>query len=453
MAHVYSLTDGTTTVTLDQANGAMVTGFTLDAPETTTRELTSEALDGGEIPNATYRNVTQTIELLFIGASTTALQTIIRSIENLLYLARRRQLTKAGARVYLQVQLDGEASVWRSEILNGALRLGEEALQQWINKKPEAQLTITRRFYWEGPEKELQLSTSSQSAATGGRTIANTDDSTRDNWVQIAAAQVSGVLPTPVKLTLTNTTGGSVGYRNFYIGVNAYADPTTLTHIIEGESRQTGYGTVVANSGCSNGNYNSYTFTDTGEMRWDLSSTLLQDTQGRWFRLLARFFGWSGTDIYIQPRIKEINGNVPLWSGDEVKLGTSGSQIIDLGGVPLPPGGYQVAWAGHVLALTVRATGTATINLDFMQLTPLDSYQQVAQRGNFIINNGAVTFDNIEGLIHAGGSAIYSPKAGPLMVFPNVTQRIIVLQDTGSASNIAQTFSLRAYIRERRLTV
>lgn len=453
MAHAYSLTDGTTTITLDQASGIMVTGITLDAPEITTRELTSENIDGGEIPGATYRNVTQTIELLFIGASTSALQSLMRSVENLLYLARRRQQTKAGARVYIQIQLDNEASTWRSEILNGAVRLSEEALQQWINKKPEAQLIITRRFYWEGPEEELQLSTSSQSAATGGRTIGNADDSSRDNWVLIASSQVGGVLPTPVKLVLTNTTGGNVGYRNFYIGVNAYSDPGTFNHILEGESRQSGYGTITADSGCSNGNYNSYGFTNTGEIRWDLSSTLLQDTQGRWFRLLARFYGWSGTDIYVQPRIKEVNGNIPLWTGDEVKLGSSGSQIVDLGAVPLPPGGYQAAWAAHVLALTVRATGSATLNVDFVQLTPLDSYQQVAQRGNNIVNNGTITFDNIEGLVHAGGSAIYSPKAGPLLVFPNVMQRIIVLQDTGSASSISQTFSVRAYIRERRLTV
>lgn len=453
MAHVYSLTDGTTTITLDQANGIMVTGITLDAPEITTRELTSENIDGGEIPGATYRNITQTVELLFIGASTAALQTLVRSVENLLYLARRRQQTKAGARVYIQIQLDGEASAWRSEILNGALRLGEEALQQWINKKPEAQLIITRRFYWEGPEKELQLSTSSQSAATGGRTIANTDDGSRDNWVQIASSQVGGVLPTPVKLTLTNTSGVSVGYRNFYIGVNAYADPANFAHILEGESRQVGYGTVIADATCSGGNYNSYAFTNSGEIRWDLSSSVLQDTQGRWFRLLARFVGWPGTGIYVQPRIKEVNGNIPLWTGDEVKLGSSGTQIVDLGAVPLPPGGYQAAWAGHVLALTVRATGPATLNIDFLQLTPLDSYQQVAQRGNFIANTGTITFDNIEGIIHAGGSAIYSPKAGPLLLFPGITQRIIVLQDTGSASSISQTFSVRAYIRERRLTV
>lgn len=458
MAHVYSITDGTTTVTLSQANGYLVTGFVLDAPEISTREIISEGIDGSELPAIAYRNVTQTIEILFIGTSTSNLQTLIHAVENMLYKAHRRQTTKAGARVYLQIQIDSEASTWRSEILTGKLRLGDEALQQWIDKKPEGQLTVTRRFFWEGPETELQLSTSNQSAATGGRTIYNHDDSDtgHDNWVQIAAAQVGGVLPTPVKLELTNSTGSSVGYRNIYLAVNAYSDPGNFTHILEGESRISGYGTITTNAASSGGNYNSYSFSSTGTMLWTLSATIMQDTQGRWFRLLARFFAWSGTDIYIKPILRDSTGLLPLWEGDEISLGStaaSSTKIIDMGALPLPVGGYQGAWGTQVLGLLVRATGSAQIDLDFMQLTPLDSYRYVVQRGNTIINSGTITDDNIEGLTHAGGDPIYSPKTGALMLFPNQLQRIIVLQDIGTSSTIANTFSVRAYIRERRLTV
>lgn len=455
MAHVYSLTDGTTTITLDQASGLLVTGMVLESPEATLREVGQEGVDGLEIPGITYRNVTRTLELLVIGANTSALQTLVRSIENLLGNAHRRQRTGTGARVYLQIQIDSEASTWRTEILTGRLRMADEALQQWLNKKVEAQLFLTTRFYWEGPETELQLSTSNQSAATGGRTIKNHDDSGTgdDNWVQIASSQVGGVLPAPVKLTLTNTTGSSVSYRNLFLAVNAYSDPANFTHVLEGESRKAGYGTVTVDANSSNGNYNAYTFSNTGEIQWDLSSSLLQDTQGRWFRLLARFISWSGTSIYVKPVLKDATGLVTLWEGDEVRLGTSGSYIVDLGAMPLPVGGYQVSWGAQVLSLIVRATGSATLNLDYIQLTPLDSYRWIVQRGLTIANNGVITDDNIEGITHSAGAPVYSPKTGPLYVFPGVTQRIIILQDTGSASTITHAFSVRAYIRERRLTV
>lgn len=451
MAHIFSLTDGTTTVTLDQANGALVTGGNiLDAPEISTRELTNEQTDGGEIPNATYRNVTQTIELLFIGASTSALQTLARNVEALLQTARRRQQQQVGPRVYLQLQIDGEASAWRTEILNGALRFTEDALQQWISKKPEAQLIITRRFFWEGTEKELQLSANGQSAATGGRTI----DNAGGNWLQIASSQINGVLPTPVRLELTNANAGSVGYRNFYIALNAFSDPANFPHILEGEARKSGSGTITADASCSGGNYNNYSFTNTGAMNWALSSTMLRDTKGRRARILARFFGWSGTNIYVTPEIRDSTNVAILYSGDEVKLPASyGTQIIDLGTVPLPPGGHYDLPIAHTLTLSVRATGAASIQLDFMQLSPLDSYRQFAQRGMLITAGGTITDDNMEGIVHAGGSFIYSPKAGPLMVYPGVTQRLLILQDTGSASDITYTFTARVYIRERRLTV
>lgn len=457
MAHVFSINNEATTITLDLASGVIVTGVTLDTPSIESRELIPQGVDGGEIESLAYRNVTSTLDLLIVHTTTAGLQGIVNDIEDMLADAHRRQKTGTGGRVYLQVQVDGEASTWRTEILIGRLRI-DNALDQWSSKKIEGQLIITRRFYWEGPEKELQLSASTQSAATGGRTVYNHDDadSGHDNWVQIAAAQVGGTLPAPVKLTLQNTTGGSVDYRNLYMATNAFSDPANFTHVIEGEARISGYGTITSLSSCSGGSYNAYAFSNSGLILWDLSSSLLQKTQGRWFRLLARFAGWTGTDIYVKPILRDATGLVTLWEGDEVRIGSSAdtsSRIIDLGGIPLPVGGYQTSWGVMTLALSVRATGSAQVDIDFIQLTPLDSYRWVVQRGLSIVNNGMITDDNIEGLTHAGGSPIYSPKTGPLMVYPSKTQRIVILQDIGSSSNITQTLTVRAYIRERRLSV
>ena len=106
-----------------------------------------------------------------------------------------------------------------------------------------------------------------------------------------------------------------------------------------------------------------------------------------------------------------------------------------------------------MLGLQVRATGAASVDIDFIQLTALDSYQTIAQRGYTIVNNGTITFNNIENVFHAGGATIYTPLTGPLTLLPKTTQRIHILYDEGSSMNVSRSLSVRAFIRERRLTV
>lgn len=443
--HAISLTDGTTTVTLNTGGGSnAVIDYEQSVPDSGSGDIENEP------------KITETLTVMLIAASGPLLQTAIRSVELLLVAAKRRQKKQTGARVYLQLQVDGEASTWRAEIVDGDFKPDTDMLKiGWPNLKAQGALMVTHRV-WEGPETELQLSTSNAAAATGGRTIYNHDDAGtgHDNWVQIASTQVGGVLPTPVKLVMTNSTGSGIDTRNFFLATNALSDPANFVHILEGEARVSGFGTITADALDSGGNYNNYTFTTTGFMNWDLTAAQMQRTQGRRFRILARFHGWSGASLYIKPTLKDSTGTITFKEGDEILMGSSGSQIVDLGALPLPNGGYQVAWGAMVLSLVVRCTGAGIVNLDFMQLTPLDAYQQVAQRGLTLANGNVITFDNIEGLVYESVSGpIFTPLSGPLKVFPGLTQKIIILNDEGGSSNISRTFSVRAYIRERRLTV
>lgn len=441
-AHAISITDGTTTVNLNVAGANVTTDYKLGTLDSDSGDIEAEP------------TITETINVMLRASTGPLLQAAINSVEKLLVAAKRRQKYKTTARVYLQMQIDGESNTWRAEIVDGHFEPDDDFLKIGIaNLRAEGALMVTHRV-WEGPRTELQLSTSNASAATGGRTIYNHDDSGtgHDNWVQIASSQVGGVLPTPVEIQLINTSGTSVGFRNFYLATNAFSDPANFAHILEGEDSASGSNT--SNAASSGGLYEAYSFTDTGSIAWALSATVMGDTQGRVFRLLARMFSWGGAPVYVQPVLYETNGNLALATGDEVRLPSiSGSQIIDLGELPLPPGGYQASWGGTVLKLLTRATGSASVNVDFIQLTPLDAYQYIVQRGYSIANSGTITFDNIEELYHANGQSIYSPRSGPLKVFPGVTQKIIMLSDEGTTSDITRTFTIRAYIRERRLTV
>lgn len=447
MAHVFAITDGTTTITLNQTNGCMVTGFDMNVAEVVFNEVNRT-----EVNEIERLNVTSTLDLVFTASTIAGIQTLVRNLEILLDKSLLRQNKKNFKRVYLLVTVDGDVA-WRSEILYFKLTPKINLFDGLTAKKTEYTLFITRKFYFEGPEKELELSNSLTSATTGGIEIWNHSDGGEDNYVAIAAAQVGGTLPTPVKLTLTNINGSSIGYRNLYLSTNAFSDPTNFTHIIEGESRESGYGTVTSSGTSSNGNYNLYGFTGTGEIVFALSDTLLEQTQGRWFRLLTRFVSWSGTNVFVTPEIRDATGLVTLWTGTEKLLGTSSTNIQDLGSVPLPSGPSNTVYSDMTLVLKVRATGSGQVNIDFIQLTSLDSYQYVIQRGLNIPNDGVITFDGIEGIIHSNGQTIYSNRVGPLYVFPGKNQRIYILYDTSSGSAIAHTAEIQAYIRERRLTI
>lgn len=436
--HTLNLTDGTTTISLT-TSGVMLRSYTPTAPQ-------------GNQP------VTESIDLMVYGASTGDMQTRINDIERMLDAAKRRAMTNVGARVYLQFQPINDAVLWRSEILSGLLVLDNKALTVFGQAQVRVALILTRAPYWEGAEVELQLSTSNQTAAVGGRTIRNHDDSGTgdDNWVQIAAAQVGGVLPAPARVTLTNTTGSAQAYTKVWMAVNAFSDPANFVHVLEGESRSGGIGTVMTDANCSNGSRLDVSLAAgaSGVINFWINSTQLQRTQGRRFRLLARFAGNTGTPT-ITPRLVDDTGNVVLWSGESVIISTQGQHIADLGTVTLPVGGWGTNYGGVALSLDCR--GAMNAQLDFVQLTPLDSYRYVELFGYAVANNAALVDDGIEErtYILTGGVAYpyAAPRGAPLLLYPNTTQRIIFLHQTSTAAPIANAFSVRVYYRPRRLTL
>lgn len=445
MPHVLNITDGTTTVSLTTGN-VMLTHYVPQSPKPKGNE---------------YEDVTEPIEFMLYGAATTDVQAIGNSIDALIVSARRRQATGVGPRVYLQYQPINDSTLYRSEIVDGVpVAWANDAMTAWVQAKANAHLTVTRRPWWDGSLTEASISSqASGSPATGGKSIANCKDSTRGNYVQFAAPSTGWTLPTPAKLQLKNTSGSAQDYRNIFLGVNAFTDPTNFSHIVEGESVVGGWGTVVTGqSTCSNGGYVTQTFSNSTDFRWALNSTLLSQAAGRDFRLLTRFSGYSSTpQIYVTPKLRDSAGLIPLAVGQEIALPTSAPQLWDLGTLPIPPGGWNTNWGAAQLGLSFRVAGTVTVNIDYTQLTGLDSYKKLIQRGYSVSNNDSIVNDDIEDQMYvvSGGVnlPIYTAQAGPLMIFPGVTQRIYILHDEGSSSDITNTFSAQLWYRPRRLTI
>lgn len=453
MAHALSISDGTNTVSLSTSN-ILLLSYVPTAPEMQDTAQFANGGDGGDVLPV-YSNTSETIEIMFDNTSKTALQAQVESINRLLDLAKRRQTRRNGVRVYLKFTVDGDSATYRSEVLSGRLELGEDALRHYANIKVQARLYVNRRFYWEADdETELRLSKSNVSATTGGVTIYNHDDggTGHDNWVQITAAQVDGELPCPLRLTLTNNSGASQAYRNFHIGTNAFSDPANFDHILEGEDGSGG--TVTSDSSCSGGSkLANNSWTGTNLVQLTIGGAQLQKAGGRWFRLLMRVASLTSS-CYIQPQIRTSDGLVILYTGEEV-LVNSAVPIVDLGSVPLPPSASAgVSWADMKLTLSMRAVGTAGIQIDYVELMPTDSYANFTQLGYSIPNNGVITIDGIEGVIHSAGFPIYSAPLPTVWVWPNQLQRLIFTHDetTGPVS-IDNTILVRAYYRPRRLTI
>lgn len=434
------LTDGSTSVSL---NGG---------PVWTTNYPMQSA--GSAVENASDR-LTDSLELVFTGTTEAAVQTSMRAVESLLDAARRRQLYGVGPRVYLTAQIGSDGDAWRSEVLEGVL-LSEAGPGQLWRKAVEAQLSVTRRPWWDGPESEVPISASGFGAATGGRTITNNGTA---NWIQADASAVGGVLPTPARLSLRNTTGSSKSYRSVWAGVNALAPNNTLgATLYQGEGRVAGYGTAISDSGASGGQYlrmDAPTTQAVGAM-WALSASLME-AGGRRFRLLARFTNYNA--VYkpkVQPAVYDGAGVYRLWLGEETLLASAGaSPIVDLGSVPLPPGAVDTGYAAVRLALLLRADTAITVGVDYLQFVGQDGFREMQNAGPALASNEYVQIDDIDGRHGLTSSGDLTPalaaRGKSLLLYPNQTQRINVLHTNSlEASPTTETWSARLYYRPRR---
>lgn len=458
MAHLLQISDGTTTVSLSTTNILLL------------HFVPTEAMIG---MNGEYQDVVETIEIAFVEATTAAIQTKKSSIDKLLSDAKRRATRGNGVKVFLKYQPHNDATLWRSEILEGRFELASDALTAFVSGVAKATLIIKRKYYWEGTRVQASLSNQHGSSGAGVRVYGH-DDSANDNWVLIGSSTITGSLPTPLEIHIKNDSAGDYDSRNWYIGNNSYN--TGLTLQFEGESVTTG-GTISPgaddNVNYSNGRYMSLTGT-TAYIGFDIPGTVISAFGGRWAKILLKTnFSVSGGlgMVYVRPVLLDYYGLVTIYSGNEVSLRTNEDYIQDIGNVPLPPGRTATDWQGMRLALNIRSTdgSSQTVGVDFIHLLPVDdnAYRHIEQRGMVLLKLSEIVDDGIEdelyfheGLETSPGSSLYVytrhpiliGRGTPILAFPGIAQKIHFLFD-GYASTVSWTYSIRIYFRPRRLTI
>lgn len=457
---ILQLTDGLTTIALSGGSGVYLGCSYFPGTPTEAGTRVQRTQDEGEMLNGVrLQNVTDSAEVILEGTNT-AIRAAGNAINIMLQNARNGQRA-----VYAEYD-PHNGTPWRMRIYTGRVIWPTNPNRRRLDAATNTvaiQVVWERTPYLEGPEAELPISAYQQTAATGGRTVRNHNTATFGNWVQVANNLIGGDLPAPVRLELQNTSGSDLWYRNFYFSVNAYSTPATFTHFIQGEARRTGLGTIQGLGSASGGQYVQATFTSSYYLMWDLAAALVQVAAGRRFKLLARFagFGPVGGGIYVQPELRDADGLTILWRGDELALPQSStSAIIDLGrAMPLPPSGNAANSSPLVLALKFRCATSTTVQLDYIQLTPTDSYREIVQRATQVPDGDTVIDDSIENTaywLESGTGNRYDVFAVPpqrLRIFPGVTNRIYILHDEGASSNISNQFTVRLYYRPRRLGV
>jgi hypothetical protein len=441
-------TDGTTTVTVSNLTDGILTGYQ----------------SGNENPISA-----ETSELAYVVLRGTLSAKIanINLLNGFFLKARERQEKQFLSAVYVERDI-GDGVWWRSELIDGLVMLSSDGLDA-IGRSPEISVSFTRKNYWEGAEAQIPLSNGNGTDNITGLPVFNCNDGSgtapakNNNYVQIAADIIGGDLFAPIRLEMVNALNSASRLYSVWIAHNSEADPANFQNVIEGESVAAG-GSDVIGSGYSGGKYRTISWTGDNQVliaRWTLDTAYLNRSASNWFKVLSAFAAGPSSNTRLQLKIRWPASAylTEIGSSQEVALDTT--KLQDIGTLQLPP---WLAGAGDqtdiALCLYARRIGGGTVNIDYLHISPLDSYRILKPQGYGAAYTVRIVDDGINELLYtdgwtpAGKTGHYVGIGSPLLLKPNKLQRIYFLQngDTGDIS-ITRTLTIKAFYRPRRATL
>lgn len=445
MAHTFTLTDGTVTVTL--SSGA----FMALRYERGTQDERNE--DG----------ITETLSFLVAGANLAAIATSVRPIETLLEQAKRRARLHTGARVFFRVQWDTESEAWQAEVTDGRLE-DVDLADQLRRGKIEMELVIVRRFFETVNWTQLTLTNTNGTNNTAGLNVylvndgVGTSPNDRVNYLAIDAAEITGSLPGAVKIELANGNGAVAYWSNWFLSVNAFNDPTNFAHMIEAESTVSGGGAQVNNAAYSGGAAWQYTQTGTHEQHYTLSAAAVQDCAGMPFRVLLGFASDDPPAGYVTAQIRDASGTVTLSSGDRVQMtGSTTQRPVDCGVLTIPPGDYSIVYGALRLVLVFYTATSQTVTTDWIALLPAETTRFVKGIVGALESAEKLVVDESEERCYVTNGTNEFPyltmQGQPLLLQPGVANRIYVIAARSTGTTVTDKLIARAWVKQRRLTL
>jgi hypothetical protein len=294
------------------------------------------------------------------------------------------------------------------------------------------------------------------------------------NFVDIPSAEIEGALFAPAKLSLLVGENGVSPYdslREVFVAHNWRSSPLTFDHVQEGEANFSGLGAEHADASCSNGLYETLTWTGTTETfvgLWLLPGAQALAAAGGMFRVLARTPSQAYSNLWLRLRLYPYHGSAfssstskPCWTGP-LTLATT-SEFQDLGVFQLPPAGVGVALGecpDYFLALwaTRNQSGTHALDIDFMHLLPLDSWRHVYRVGDQEASAGETLVDDgVEGELYAlvggDGTPGFVGSGLPIMLAPGVAQRLYFLTYWDTTAPVDHVVTVSVKYRPRKLSL
>ena len=145
--------------------------------------------------------------------------------------------------------------------------------------------------------------------------------------------------------------------------------------------------------------------------------------------------------------------------------GVNAFRLLDLGALPIPPGGYNAAPGGAALVITGRCTGAGSATLNFVNLMAdnsmdgFNSFMAFEQLGDSVANGEYIDVDGIDntgaGYYTGGVKVAGSVKMHTdyLYVWPGKQQRVHILFDEGATFTNGRQMSVQVFYRPRVRTV
>lgn len=429
------------------SGGVTLLGYAMQSPDVDQAALANLG-DGNGLSVPSWSNVTESLDLHISAATPALVAAKVSAIEKLLDLARQGTTGWLDDRLYLLAQFDQDAEPWRSQILAAKLELEAVTDQIW-RKYVKATLIVTRRFYWETEAEKLLSMTShfTPAATTAGVRVYNNDDDPAfyQNWFDIAAAAATGTIPAPLKLTVRNDSLAVRSARAFYFGNYVYNAPTTVDPILRVETTDTWTGTL---------GHTTHAIALSG-------GNLIDSFRGQFGRVLVTFSDMPEPTTLMRAtlQIRFPSPEINIAIGEHVLAGSN--RVLDLGGLPIPPGHWAGAGSKMYLTIQANAVNGDSVGIDWVQIMPSGAgrYRVVKAivtsyglaHGDSMVDDGTVgTAYSIEG---GATIPVYRPFFEPLNVWPGKINRIRMLVQANLTVEANQPWMVSAAYHPRRLTL
>lgn len=458
--------NGTVLQSLVTSSAGRVLEYLPASPEPEAERLPNTGDAGAVIVAVNRPNAIDAARYVVLDSTSTA-QTVARNLEAIFRRAAHHQARPqdAAGPIYWELEVTPGAGYWRSELKRGHVELEPGALSWgYSGKAMVLRLLVEREPVFHGPLTAVPLSNGNGTNTTSALTVWNHDDggAGHDSYVAIGSSGVTGALPTPAEIGITNVTATDRTY-DVFVGANAWGDPATFNPVIEAESL-TPFTTSAVLTGSSYSNNQARSLSWSGSAETVLATATLSSAQlaacaGGYFRLFARFTANPAGDTWLRANLL-LFGLTRLWEGEQVLLETN-QHLQDLGVFPLPP--YLPGESG-LNDLTLQLTGYATaggskaITVDYLYWMPLRSYRHYRPKGYGLAQSARI-LEQANGVIRSdgwAGGAIghYIGYGGPLWLWPGRAQRLHILQraDDGTAA-IDRQLAVQVWHRPRRLTL